>query len=797
MFAKMDPVSFATMLQSLQQLAQQNPPSGHSDSQCTLSKSCADDIDGNGNDSGIEEDKILKKTSTVWENPIVFETEDLYAQYIKRLHFSAHKTSHSEIATHRYLRCNLVKKIGPQCAARLCARTYEDATTWIVYSNGMQHTHETIRNKMPPDLKTKLMKLRQMRVRPEQALRVVEDEFGEKSATLRQVYYVNRLADQQQEANYSTLGDLTKWIATHSTKMGDDDPFIVKSFHSGFDVQPLNFQYVVTTPRLIRIACSLRIACTDGTYRVNKHNYPVIVLGGIDGNQKMHVIAFSVTTNEATANYRFLFEAIKEAGLQEDIVYSPRILISDAANAILNGYNEAFPDLDKKHVTCWYHVKTAIVNRLKSFEQSAEIISDIDKIHFSYSHKIFKRGVVLFFEKWEKTHPQFCQYLRRYWIDKHNGWYEGHVKRCPSTNNGNEGFNSVLKKCFTYRQLLPLGTFNAEIYRCLSTKSKQYPDKDIPSLPIIDTKLWNRTLDWVKTDVDAQSFKLSLSRLKFYYRSSKASELVSFEESIERFVAQTGDDFDSFFNMISAVRSVEFCEVEWLKKSTCTCPFWSRKGICKHVVGTAYKKKLIMPPPELNRVPLKMPNKKLTRRLAVEALQLQPGYEIDLSIEKSVPSAKRIRLSLSQIDEIPETSNETFQSSGESHMETSNKDDGNKDDGGESNGDELDFESRHSRTKKRKRGTPLQPICLDPGTIFVFGSALKTGSCGGQWKTDRWTELPRFLSNTEVNKIERHNASYVHIGGGKIFMSGGIASAALKRVRFFASPKYTRFLYLY
>lgn len=93
-----------------------------------------------------------------------------------------------------------------------------------------------------------------------------------------------------------------------------------------------------------------------------------------------------------------------------------------------------------------------------------------------------------------------------------------------------------------------------------------------------------------------------------------------------------------------------------------------------------------MPPPELNRVPLKMPNKKLSRRQAVEALQLQPGYEIDLSIEKSVPSAKRIRLSHDdefifrdvelQIDGVPETSNEPFESEGERHVETSNKDDG-------------------------------------------------------------------------------------------------------------------------
>lgn len=141
LFSKLDAVGFAAMLQSLQQLAQQQfAPSSVSDSQCMRSKSSADGIDGDDSDSGTGEDKILEKKRTVWENPIIFETEDSYTQYIQRLHFAVHKTRCSGIATHRYLRCNLVKKKGEQCAARLCARTHEDLTSWIVYSNGLQHT---------------------------------------------------------------------------------------------------------------------------------------------------------------------------------------------------------------------------------------------------------------------------------------------------------------------------------------------------------------------------------------------------------------------------------------------------------------------------------------------------------------------------------------------------------------------------------------------------------------------------------------------------------------------------------
>lgn len=80
-----------------------------------------------------------------------------------------------------------------------------------------------------------------------------------------------------------------------------------------------------------------------------------------------------------------------------------------------------------------------------------------------------------------------------------------------------------------------------------------------------------------------------------------------------------------------------------------------------------------------------------------------------------------------------------------------------------------------------------QPIALDPGTLFVFGNALKTGSCSGQrmWGTE-WSVLPQFLSENDVNKAVRYNASYVHIGGGRIYMCGGTASKQLKKVRFYA-----------
>jgi hypothetical protein len=143
-------------------------------------------------------------------------------------------------------------------------------------------------------------------------------------------------------------------------------------------------------------------------------------------------------------------------------------LIGDAADALTNGFTAVFGELLKR-VMCWFHI-------VKAFEDHATYVSlpslhkenikqDICSLQLSESEDIFDAAYELFKEKWLKVNTNkiptktFLEYFEAEWIQKHPGWYEGYAPGVPSTNNGLESTNRVIKDEGTYRVKLSLGRF--------------------------------------------------------------------------------------------------------------------------------------------------------------------------------------------------------------------------------------------------------------------------------------------------------------------------------------------------
>lgn len=101
-------------------------------------------------------------------------------------------------------------------------------------------------------------------------------------------------------------------------------------------------------------------------------------------------------------------------------------------------------DNPTKIVMCYFHVKYNIKKHIRG-ENAAAILHDIDEIHNSSSHKIFKLAVEMFEAKWQDIEPRFCNYFMRNWVQMRSGWYEGFERGCASTNNGLEGHNGAFK----------------------------------------------------------------------------------------------------------------------------------------------------------------------------------------------------------------------------------------------------------------------------------------------------------------------------------------------------------------
>ena len=107
--------------------------------------------------------------------------------------------------------------------------------------------------------------------------------------------------------------------------------------------------------------------------------------------RKFHPFAIAVTSDEATDDFRFLFESLKQCC--EDFYhhdYKPETLIADCADAITNATFLAFGDVKRVH--CWAHIDRNIdkaLVKIKSAASRKEIREDIHQLQLAKSEEEF------------------------------------------------------------------------------------------------------------------------------------------------------------------------------------------------------------------------------------------------------------------------------------------------------------------------------------------------------------------------------------------------------------------------
>ena len=119
----------------------------------------------------------------------------------------------------------------------------------------------------------------------------------------------------------------------------------------------------------------------------------------------------------------------------------------------------------------------------------------------------FVQASALFLAKWEVESAsaevvEFMSYFRGEWIDENPNWFEGyaHPSTAPSTNNGNEAINAVIKKEDSFRELLDLPTFLATrvVGRERSSANKQQVlcDKDSDRSTNVENRISVQANSW-------------------------------------------------------------------------------------------------------------------------------------------------------------------------------------------------------------------------------------------------------------------------------------------------------------
>ena len=326
------------------------------------------------------------------------------------------------------------------------------------------------------------------------------------------------------------------------------------------------FGFFITTRRLIEFSSNFKtLLQTDGTYKLLWQGFPVLLLGSSDAKKVFHTIGIAVCTRERKNDFAFLFKSIQIAREKLNLPKLPSSLnlMADAAGAITNGFRLAgFTGI---RGMCWFHVTKALKSRLAKLndDHAAKIRSDIHFLQLSQTPAIFDSASKLFLKKWrheqkDEQEIDFLNYFEQEWLIAYPNWFEGYSHPnnvgAPSTNNGNESINGVIKKENTFRELLSLGHFHVVTFRMITKFSKlgdpnnpnRKPFASIMPLSGVGLTPWTDAYNW-KSGVE-----VLISNGKYYVQSTENKSIKiddSIIEAYDKLMASASfTDFKQFYS---------------------------------------------------------------------------------------------------------------------------------------------------------------------------------------------------------------------------------------------------------
>jgi hypothetical protein len=410
-----------------------------------------------------------------------------------------------------------------------------------------------------------------------------------------------------------SLGELERiLIEKTAIPTNDTDSFVV-AYVIEYN-EPTFFRLFVSSKTLLTLARNVKHIHADATYKLVWQGFPVLVVGTTDRNRQFHCFGIAVCANERTEDFEFLFSSLKKGvnkTFDEDI--SPQILICDASESIHNGFKKTLGE-SSTVIMCWAHMKRNVQKKaeqlVKPKEHIKELLSDLDKLQLCHSDDIFKNVLELFLDKWA-VQKEFVSYFRKQWVDKNNNWYEGSGLLIPSTNNGLESWNRVIKDEHTLRERLPISHFLQHLFNYVSSWSNHYGSglKIFHSEPEITLQLWTAGYQWAKANRNISSWTTADGTAYSITQAKRNSSFKTFDEFKETY----------FTNCLITLP----IEKEKWKHGTCDCPSFFKQLCCKHIVGIAIRLKHALPPPEAKNIPIGEKRKRGRPAKAKKALIVQ------------------------------------------------------------------------------------------------------------------------------------------------------------------------------
>ena len=568
--------------------------------------------------------KRMKKRQRNWVEEMVFNnSEEAEEAVIKENHWSYHYTNTTVAGKKKFFRCNKVKTRGKQCDAGIYLLFDSTNDKVVLFRATSDHTHDRIQEKpsrIPNEAKKLIQELYELKLKPKAIVEVLH----ERGITLPSISQLNNFLRTIKNTKLGptsiSLGEIEQWCLESSQSIleSDDTPFVA-SYQIVYnddnenddgvaddDSNENKFRFFITTKRLLQIASRSKRIHADATYKLLWQGFPVLIIGTSDLDRHFHPLGMSVCSNETIEDFRFVFRGLQE-GIQklnlEEI--KPEVLIADGADAIRNAFRDVFGE--KPMAMCWAHMRRQVVKKIESMvdkEEKEDLVNAIEFLQLAQNERVFLKASNLFAKKWMKKQPSFIEYFRNEWLTTHNEWYEGVGHFTPSTNNGLEAINNVIKKESTLRERLPLSRFKVLAFEIVEKWSKSYEQglKQYSDKQTISLELWTSGYQWVKSHKSILSNECN-NLVQCYIPAGDETKITNVDIDVMK--KMKWYSFDQYknkaFNIWYVTLPVD--KLKWLD-GVCNCPAFFKKFMCKHVVGMAVRLNYCKPPPAAKNIPI-------------------------------------------------------------------------------------------------------------------------------------------------------------------------------------------------
>lgn len=340
------------------------------------------------------------------------------------------------------------------------------------------------------------------------------------------------------------------------------------------------------------------------------HDYNYPIKGTTDLQKKFHPYTISICSFETGDDFHFIFMAAKKI-LKEinNYDFKPDILIADGAEAITNGFMNAFDYKsidDFTRVMCWAHVLRAVDVKAKPIEEKLrdQILLDIYAIQLSPSPEHFKIATDLFKKKWsarDSTIDTFVNYFESEWVNsRNNGWYEGFSTNIPSTDNGLESTNGKIKLIYTLRSRLSVNAYLTNLVNMLRHWSQDtLTEKIFITYVEFSENSWKLASLYLHSGTAVIKKIGSSDNFILFDKSDPYMNLDYIQSKLNKLQSNKDFDLDQLIACQSKFNKVSLDRKDW-SSSRCTCSYFFKNYYCFHIIALAVNQKLLIMPPKYN-----------------------------------------------------------------------------------------------------------------------------------------------------------------------------------------------------